>query len=190
MKYVWQVMVLLAIATSSLHAQDVAGSFTWAAVQTHGRMFSRDLGMMDSERDEYATNLVNFASNKVAAAKASPASLEQAKRFISLAMHLSPRNKRALVVNFQLSQGTLPEPVVVDFGPETLAKLIFTRAGLLVKQEGEENALVARMFIELAAQLDPKNEDAVYASEVQRLDHGAVDWSVLQQAQAPVPKAP
>lgn len=190
MKYVWQVMALVAVATTSLHAQETAGSFIWAPVQTHGKMFSRDLGMMDSERDEYATNFVNFAANKVAAAKASPASLDQAKRFIALAMYLSPRNKRALVVNFQLSQGTLPEPVVVDFSPETLAKLIFTRAGLLGKQEGEENALVARMFVELSAQLDPKNEDAVYASEVQRLDHGAVDWSALQQAQAPVPKAP
>jgi len=190
MKYVWQAMALLLIAAASVHAQDTTGSFTWVPVQTHGKMFSRELGMMDAERDEYATNLVNFASNKVAAAKASPASLDQAKRFIALAMHLSPRNKRALVVNFQLSQGTLPEPVVVDFSPETLAKLIFTRAGLLAKQEGQENALVARMFVELSAQLDPKNEDAVYASEVQRLDHGAVDWTALQQVQAPAPKAP
>jgi hypothetical protein len=190
MKYVWQVMALLAVATTFLHAEEKAGSFTWAPVQGQGKMFSRDLGMMDTEREEYATNFVNFAANRVAAAKASPASLDQARRFIALAMHLSPRNKRALVVNFQLSQGTLPEPVVVDFSPETLAKLIFMRAGLLGKQEGEENALVARMFIELAAQLDPKNEDAVYASEVQRLDHGAVDWSVLNHEQAPVGKAP
>jgi hypothetical protein len=25
--------------------------------------------------------------------------------------------------------------------------------------------------------MDPKNEDAVYASEVQRLDHGSVNWN-------------
>jgi hypothetical protein len=48
-----------------------------------------------------------------------------------------------------------------------------------VKQGGEENQRLARFFIQLAAELDPKNEDAVYASEVQRLDHGAVDWASI-----------
>jgi hypothetical protein len=27
--------------------------------------------------------------------------------------------------------------------------------------------------------MDPKNDDAVYASELQRIDHGAVDWAAL-----------
>ena len=39
--------------------------------------------------------------------------------------------------------------------------------------------LLARIFTELAAEMDPKNDDAVYASELQRLDQGGVDWSAL-----------
>jgi hypothetical protein len=35
--------------------------------------------------------------------------------------------------------------------------------------------------------MDPKNEDAVYASEVQRLDHGELDWGVLTNAKAENP---
>jgi hypothetical protein len=43
--------------------------------------------------------------------------------------------------------------------------------------------------------MDPKNEDAVYASEVQRLDHGSVNWNDVtdfkgKEKPAPEEKAP
>jgi hypothetical protein len=190
MMRVWQVVAFSALAAAFLHAQESAGTFPWTPIKVEGKAFSRELDMLDSEREEYATSFANFSANRVAAAKASQASLNEARRMISLALHLSPRNKRATILNFQLGQGTLPEPVAVDFSPETLSRLISTRAVILGKQAGEENALVSRMFMQLAAQLDPRNEDAVYASEVQRLDHGPVDWSVLIHSDAPTQTPP
>ncbi|MBX3742853.1 MAG: hypothetical protein KF712_17850 [Akkermansiaceae bacterium] len=192
MMRLWQVAVAFpAISLVVAHAQPAAPvKFTWQAIRVDGRSFSPELAMMNAERDEYATGLSNLAVNRVAEAEASPASLEQARKFLALALHLSPRNKRALVVNFQLSQGTLPEKVRLDFGPEAMAKLVFARAGLLAKQGGEENELAARLFTALAAQLDPRNEDAVYASEVQRLDHGELDWSILTRPQVAAGNAP
>ena len=190
MMWLWQVAAFSAFAALAVHAQEEGGKFTWQAIQAGGRSFSPNLGMMNSEREQYATNFANLAANRVVQAKASVASLDQARRFLALALHLSPRNKRAVIVNFQLSQGILPELAGQDLGPEAMAKLIFARAGLLAKQEGEENALAARFFTELAAQLDPKNEDAVYASEVQRLDHGEADWSLLTGPEAAVQKSP
>lgn len=182
---IWQVAVAFpAISLVAMHAQpEEAAKIVWQAIRVDGRSFSPELGMMNSERDEYATSFANLAASRVAERGASPAALEQARRFLSLALHLSPRNKRAVIVNFQLSQGTVPEKVRLDVGPEAMSKLIFARAGLLVKQGGEENELAARMFTALAAQLDPKNEDAVYTSEVQRLDHGELDWSILSRPQ-------
>jgi hypothetical protein len=53
-----------------------------------------------------------------------------------------------------------------------------------VKQDGAENQKLARYFIQLASDLDPKNEDAVYASELQRLDKGPVDWNAITDAAA------
>lgn len=187
---VWQAVVFFSLAAVAGRAEDVGAQFGWVLIRAEGRAFSPELAMMDSERDQYATNFANLAAGKVAAAKASPASLEQARRLISLALHLSPRNKRAVVVNFQLSQSILPEPVASDFGEAAMARLIFTRAGLLAKQEGEENSIVARMFTRLAAELDPKNEDAVYASEVQRLEKGEVDWSLLTRPREAVQTSP
>ena len=160
-----------------LGAEEPVKSFPWAAPKVVTSVFTQDLGMLDSEREEYATNLATIASNHLAATKASPASLADARRMLALALQLSPRNKKAVVVNFQLSKGVLPEITESNYGPPVFARLILTRGQLLAKQGGEENQKLARYFIQLAAELDPKNEDAVYASKVQRLDHGGVDWS-------------
>ncbi len=165
-----------------LHAEEGGASFSWEPIKplpAVTKPFSPDLGMLGSEREEYATNLATYAGNQVLATKGSPAALADARRLLALALHLSPRNKRALVVGFQLSKGILPEAVEGNYSPQGFARLLLTRGQLLEKQGGGENTRLAHMFIQLAAGMDPKNEDAVYASEVQRLDHGAVDWSAI-----------
>ena len=57
--------------------------------------------------------------------------------------------------------------------------MLLARGQSLEKQTSADNQSLGRVFIELAAQIDPKNEDAVYASEVNRLDHGPVDWNAV-----------
>ena len=173
----WQVAAIFYAMTSFSRAGEPVKSFPWEAPKVVASIFTQDLGMLDSEREEYATNLATIASNHLAKAKASPASLADARRLLALALQLSPRNKRAVVVNFQLTKGMLPEVTESVYSPSVFARLVLTRGQLLAKQGGEENQKLARYFIQLAAELDPKNEDAVYASEVQRLDHGGVDWS-------------
>ena len=165
--------------TSFLSADETGRKFAWQPPKVVDSVFTRDLGMLDSERDEYATNLAIFASNSVVAAKASVSSLADARRILALALQLSPRNKRAVVVNFQFSKGLLPEVIESTYSPQVLARLLLTRGQLLAKDGDLENKGLARYFIQLAAELDPKNEDAVYASEMERLDHGTPDWSKL-----------
>lgn len=168
-------------------AEEAPKPFNWPPPKTAPAGFSQELGLLDAEREEYATNLANHAANTVNAAKASPASLEEARRALGLALQLSPRNRRALVVSFQLSRGVLPEAVAGDYSPRVFARLILTRGRLLQKQGGTENLQVARFFTQLAAEIDPRNEDAVYASEVQRLDQGKLDWTPVTDADATKP---
>jgi hypothetical protein len=179
MMYFWQVAAVFCVMTSLLGAEELKKSFVWDAPKIVASVFTADLGMLDSEREEYATNLAKQASNQVTVSQAAPGALADARRLLALALQLSPRNKRAVVINFQLSKGILPDAVDGDYSQPVLARLILTRGQLLLKQGGEENQRLARFFIQLAAELDPKNEDAVYASEVQRLDHGAVDWTAI-----------
>ena len=178
----WQVVLMSCCALSVLHAEEVAKPFAWAPLKIQVSAFSRDLGMLDAEREEYATNLANCAVTGIVQTKASPGSLEIARRLLSLALNLSPRNRRAIIINFQLTKGLLPEVAKGDYSPQVLTRLLLARGQLLAKQEDAEDLLLARMFIQLAAELDPKNEDAVYASEVDRLDHGSIDWTFLTRS--------
>ena len=173
----WQAIVL-SLCLPVLAAEEPA-KFEWNPPKTGPGLFSEALGMLDREREEYADNLTGYAANRVAAARASVASLAEARRLVALALHLSPRNRKALVLNFQLSRGLVPEALPGDYRPDVLASLLFTRGQVLKQQGGAENTLLARIFTELSAEMDPKNDDAVYASELHRLDQGAVDWSAL-----------
>ncbi|WP_353565104.1 hypothetical protein [Haloferula sargassicola] len=167
------------MAAASLCRAEEEAKFHWKAPEIGAGEFSDALGMLAREREDYAENLAGYAVNLIARHKASDDSLRRARRFVALSMQLAPRNRRALVANYQLSHGIVPAPVENSYDPEVLAKLLFTRAALLKQQGGPENLLLARAFIELAAELDPRNDDAVYASELQRLDHGGVDWDKL-----------
>lgn len=180
MKRVWQVVMLLgSLATLAWSQEKSAHGFEWIPLKIQASAFSRDLGLLDAERDEYATNLADCAALAVIRTKATQESLDQARRLLSLALNLSPRNRRAIIVNFQLSKSLLPDAAKGDFSPPTMARLLLTRGQILAKSDSQENRMLARMFSHIAAELDPKNEDAVYASEVDRLDHGNLDWTFL-----------
>lgn len=174
----------IALTAMVAGAEEPAKPFTWVPPKVGNGMFTNDLGMLDSERNDYSTNLAVFAANRVLAAKASPASLDEARRILALALHLSPRNRKAVVVAYQLGKGILPEATQSDYSPQALARLLLTRGQVLEKQPGAENVQLSRMFVEVAAGMDPKNEDAVYFSEVQRLDHGSVNWNEITDFKA------
>lgn len=180
-KGIWQAATFLMIGMAGLPAEEKAADFSVAMPKVTRSLFSQELGMLDSERDEYATNLAICAANQVAAAKGSAASLNDARRFIGLALQLSPRNKKALVIAFQLSKGIIPDHIDGNYTPQSFSRLLLTRGQLLEKQMGAENKRLARLFIQLAADLDPRHEEAVYASEVHRLEHGEVDWSAITE---------
>jgi len=187
MMALWQAATVIFLGVNLVHGAEPPKSFVWNPPKVAQSIFTPDLGMLDTEREEYATNLAAQAAAQVVAAKASPQALAEARRMLALALHLSPRNKRALVVNFQLARGLLPEGTAASYSPQVFARLLLSRGQLLEKQGGEPNKLLARWFVHLAAAMDPKNEDAVYASEVHRLDHGALDWSALTDEAAPKP---
>lgn len=142
-------------------------------------LFGDQVGMLDQERGEYASNLATYAGNLVVEQKADPTSLQTAKRMLAVALHLSPRNRHALVVSFQLKKGVLPPVKKSDYSVAVLSRLMLSRSRLLTQDQSKESKLLARCLVEIAATIDPRNEDAVFEFEIQRLDHGDIDWDVL-----------
>ena len=151
----------------------------WRPLKIAKSQFPRSIAMMDAERDNYAGNLAGVAIVQLRDRKVDKSSRELALRMMSVALHLSPRNKRAVVLNAQLGRGMVPQPPEVDYQPKTLSALLMNRAKLLEKEGGKENVGLAGYLFHLASELDPKNEDAIYLSELFRINHGEVDWSKL-----------
>ncbi len=176
-------MTLLSVSTICGQSEDSPTAFAYQSPIVEKVIFD-DRVMLAQERHNYATNLAAYAANLVSVEKASKESLESARRILALALHLERRNKQAVVINFQLREGVIPEIKKGDYNPRTFARLLMTRAKLLLKSnnDNESERLLARCFIELAAHIDPRNEDAVFEYENQRLDSGDLDWRVLTDA--------
>ena len=173
----WQVVIGAIFFFSLAIAEEK--KIDYKAPVVGGGIFSEKLGMMDKEREEYAVNIANYAGNRIVEAKASPESLTQARRLLALSLHLSSRNRKAVVMNYQLEKGILPQKVDGDYSSEVLARLLLTRGQLLIKQPAEEDVLLGRCFIEVAAEMDARNDDAVYASELLRMDNKKINWSIF-----------
>ena len=75
----------------------------------------------------------------------------------------------------------MPKVKVGDYNPRTFSRLLMARAKLLLKGEegSKKERLLGRYFIDVAAHIDPRNEDAVFECENQRIDHGNLDWGLL-----------
>lgn len=179
---IWLGLIVVLLSTpSSLHAEgELAGDYVEPAINR--RLFSQGLSMLGSERNDYANNLTAYAVNNLLRKKANQESLDLARQVIGLALHLSPRNKKALIANAQLRRNVMPKAVVADYDSTVFAKLLMTRSVLLEKQPGKHNAKVARYLIDLAAKIDPRNEDATYEAELRRIDHGEPDWPLVSKA--------
>ncbi|YCM44730.1 hypothetical protein V2O64_01685 [Verrucomicrobiaceae bacterium 227] len=182
MRLIGQVCLGL-LLTLGLFAQDTP-AFKFDAPAMKESVFKTGLGLLDRERDEYATSLATFAANYVVIHKANKTSLDFARRALGLAMHLSSRNRKMMVLKHQLGKGIMPQKVVSEYSPKTLAALFVARAETLFEQKGDPNILLARALIDVAATVDPLNEDAVYAYELQKIDYGELDWKQFTEVTA------
>lgn len=154
------------------------GQFT--LISPNRNLWQNGLEMLDEEREEYARQLTRFALQQIKSNTASSESIAKARKFITVALSLSPRNKESVVANTQLSKGILPKVEKSGFNKETLSTLLYVRAKKLREAEGEANLLLARVFIELAARVNPLNKNAVDDAKVLSEDHGELNWNKMR----------
>lgn len=177
-----QGLFFLTVALSALAnpAQEADGEakFPYQSLEVRESALG-DFSMLAQERNDYATTLTRLALERVHIDPSNAANMSEVRRLIGFALHLSPRNRTAVVSNHQLGRGLLPEKKEPDYSRTVFARLLLTRGRLLKKQEAKDDQFVGRCFIELAAELDPRNEEAVYDAEIQKLDGLEVDWSLF-----------
>lgn len=136
--------------------------------------------------DELAAHVSARLGARVIAGDAG--AVDQARRMVALAFALDPRNRRVVVVDHQLARGLPPRQRDPAYATDVFVQLLVERARRLEKATAGEagpsggagmNIALSGLFLALAVELDPRNEDAVYAWEIHRLDHGEPDWRLV-----------
>ena len=169
------ITILFAFELSAERKEQEMGDYAPVRISTS---VLGEFSMLPKERDDYATNLARLAL-EIVHANPQTKNMGGVKKLLAMALNLSPRNREAVVANHQLSKGILPEKKTSDYSTQVFARLLLTRGKLLKSQEGLSDQLAGRALIEVAAELNPRNEDAVYEYEVQFLDKKSVDWSTF-----------
>jgi hypothetical protein len=136
------------------------------------------LGLMEVERQKFATNLAGYVVNEVKVQE-NAHKAEWAQKLIGLALHIDKRNRAALVANHQFNRGVEPKKVQVDYKPDALSKLLIAQSKSLAKLGDEDNVYLSGLLLAAAVEMDPKNEDAVFALELYKLDIGEIDWEPI-----------
>ena len=164
------------------------GSMAWLKAEKEGEydepivtkaLFAGDeVAILAVDRDKLATNIAAFVVNSIKPdGKADE--LDVATRLIGLALHLNPRNRMAVVANFQFKKGLSPKKVEPEYSPVTLAELLQRKAELIHKRGGDLNEMLAGYMLAAAVDIDPRNETAIYQLEMYRKAVAEIDWTPI-----------
>lgn len=174
MKWIEQVCLAgILMISSLLNAQ------TYRSPNVVKSQFSEELGMLNREREEYARNIAIYAGNRVSTEERKGHSLKIARRLIGFSLHLSPRNSTAVTLDLRLKEGVVPAAVQSEYSDAAFAGLMIERGKSLFQQGGTENAMLGCCLVELAALMDPENQEVLKVSELQRIQNGAISWKIF-----------
>ena len=136
------------------------------------------VNLLKVDRDKLASSVAAYV---VSSTKESPdgIALDAARKLLGFALHLSPRNRDAVIANFQFKKGLPRRKIQPEYSPVTLAEVLQSRATFLIKNGGDLNVSLAGYMLSVAVQVDSTNETAIYELEMYRKDIGAIDWSSL-----------
>ena len=137
-----------------------------------------EIAILAVDRDKLATNIAAFVANSIKPG-GNAEDIDTATRLIGLALHLDPRNRMAVVVNFQFKKGLAPRKVEAEYSPVTLAELLQRKAESIHKQGGDLNAMLAGFMLAAAVEIDPRNETAIYQLEMYRKAVAEIDWTPI-----------
>lgn len=102
--------------------------------------------------------------------------LKQASKLLGIALLLKPDHKDCVLMNARLRRGELPRARESTHSKEKLADIFVAIAKHLKSKGGRDNTRFAGFLLDIASQLHPDHEDALYLLELYRKKHGPVQW--------------
>jgi hypothetical protein len=165
---------VLVLSLAGARAQSAVG---YVAPKVDEPLFEKaDIALLEVDRSKLSSNLAAFVANTIKP-KSNARQIQKARRMLGLALHLDPRNRTAVVTNFQFTRGLEPKEARADYGPATLAEILQAHARSLLLKGGDLNQLLAGYLLDCAVEIDASNETAVYELEMYKKDVAPVDWT-------------
>ncbi len=169
-------MALASAASLAMAAGVFAQSGYVEPVVTTPLFAGEEIEILEVDRDKLASSIAAFVVNQIKPGD-NARKLKNARRLIGLALHLNPRNRIAVVANYQFKRGVIPKKIEAEYSPATLAEVLQARADTLMLRGGDLNLLLAGYMLAAAVEIDLTNETAVYKLEMYRKDVAEIDWT-------------
>ena len=134
------------------------------------------IGLTEAEQKAIATVLTEFVRNGNTMAHDH---LDFCSRALAIALRLDPTNKSAVVADAQLREGQQPKFKNVSVTNADFAAQLFNHARKINKARGDDNLLLAGYLLSLASEIDPANEDTVFALAIRRKKGRKHDWGLM-----------
>lgn len=138
-----------------------------AALFTHEKT-----ALIEPECERIASFLARHAAQQFTAAvlRGNAEARSQGRLLLTVSLHLQPLNASAVHCGQRWADGKAPTLPPPDENLRLFSSFLLSAARRQADKPAPAREALARILIRLAADLDPENEDAVFASEVQDRD--------------------
>jgi len=134
-----------------------------------------DVAMTDLEKNLYAEYIAEYVADVLLSEGTTKEKILTARKCLLVAMHLSPKNKKAVQLNEGLIEETIPKQVS-EFSAEALTTLLIHRARLLKKEKGENNRELAFAFMEISSEMTPHHDLLAIDSDSEGEEGEELNW--------------
>jgi hypothetical protein len=162
-----------AAAQDSLSPNIAPGRTTFAKPKVPVALFTHEkTALLAPECERIASFLARYAAARHTAGilRGDRKAMNQGRLLLTVSLHLAPLNAAAVHGANAWSEGEAPKLPPPGEDLRLFTNFLLSAAQRQAGEAGTAREVLARVLIRLAADLDPENEDAIYASERQDRD--------------------
>lgn len=145
-----------------------------------------DLSVTEEEKSQIADLMVEFVRYRLREDKGiSKLNGMALAKALGLALALDPKHKQSLILSFQLNRGTIPDLSKAPDSIQNQAAKVLIAVENLGNSKKPDDRKLSGFLLDTLAEIDPKNEDAVFKFVMLKQEGKAARWPSLIVAHEP-----
>lgn len=160
-------------APAASAAEGESGTRPFVRPNVPSALFTHEkTALLEPECERIASFLARYAAQHCTAAvlQGNAEARSRGRLFLTVSLHLQPLNASAVHCGQRWADGKAPSLAPPDENLRLFSTFLLSAARRQADKPGPARDALARILIRLAADLDPENEDAIFASEIQDRD--------------------